>query len=126
MAPEVERAAVEAALARVVDPCSIATGVPISLPEMGLVERIDIDGAVVSVTLRLTSPVCLQAANIVGAVEERIGSIEGVASVSCEIDPAGDWLPTMMSAGAREELRRRRNARHLAADRAEGLRSRRS
>ena len=107
-------------MARVVDPCSIATGVPISLPEMGLVERIEIDGGVVCVTLRLTSPVCLQAANIVGAVKERVGSIEGVAGVNCEVDPAGDWLPTMMSARARDELRRRRSARNLTLIRAEG------
>ena len=41
---EREQAAVEAALARVVDPCSIATGCPISLPVMGPVREVAIDG----------------------------------------------------------------------------------
>ncbi len=121
LTPKVLRESVEAALARVVDPCSIATGVPISLPEMGLVERIEIDEGAVAVTLRLTSPICLQVGNIVSAVEERIGSIEGVTSARCEVNPAGEWLPTMMSTTAREELRRRRNERNLAVAPAAGI-----
>jgi metal-sulfur cluster biosynthetic enzyme len=105
---ELTRPAVEAALERVVDPCSIATGVPISLPEMGLVQRIEIRDGAVTVTLRLTSPICLQSMNIVAAVQERLLEVDGVVEAGCEVDPAGEWLPTMMSERARADLRRRR------------------
>jgi metal-sulfur cluster biosynthetic enzyme len=105
---EVSRSAVGNALGRVVDPCSIATGVPISLPDMGLVEKVEIEGGDVLVTLRLTSPVCLQSMNIVDAVEARVGEVEGVEKVECRVDAAAEWMPTMMAPEARSALRRRR------------------
>lgn len=99
-------AAVREALARVVDPCSIATGVPITVEEMGLLERVtaDADGAVL-VELRLTSPFCFQAVNIVERIDEVTADLEGVSSVRVEIDPAAEWMPDMMTAGPRDRLR---------------------
>jgi metal-sulfur cluster biosynthetic enzyme len=101
-------AAVREALARVVDPCSIATGVPITLPEMGLVKDVVIRGDHVEVTLQLTSPICWQAMNIVAAVERVVGEVEGVGSVACTVDPEAQWMPTMIAPAAQARLRRLR------------------
>lgn len=100
--------AVLTALARVVDPCSIATGVPIGLREMGMIKAVQITHDAVTVTLRLTSPTCWQAAIITAKVEETLAAIAGGRRVSCALDPTGDWMPDMMSDGARSRLRERR------------------
>jgi len=103
----VERA-VMAALARVVDPCSIATGVAVSLVDMGMIHRVSVDGSHVGITLRLTSPLCFQAGLIVAEVERRVAAIPGVATVACGVDPAAEWLPTMMNTRVQAQLRRLR------------------
>jgi metal-sulfur cluster biosynthetic enzyme len=101
-------AAVHAALARVVDPCSIATGVPINLADMGMVKQVGVDKGAVQITLRLTSPLCWQATNILAKVQELVGAIPGVSSVACDFDAGNEWLPTMMAEAARVRLRRLR------------------
>jgi metal-sulfur cluster biosynthetic enzyme len=99
---------IHAALGGIVDPCSIATGVPISLVDMGMVKEVVDDRGAVCVTLRLTSPICWQAANIVAMVEEKVGAIPDVASVQCRFDAASEWMPDMMSRDAQARLRRLR------------------
>jgi metal-sulfur cluster biosynthetic enzyme len=108
MSPEELGISLGKALDGIVDPCSIATGVPINLREMGLVKSFGVEDGHAHVTLRLTSPFCWQATNIVGEVERGLGEVEGVVSVTCEIDPAADWMPDMMAEGAQTRLRRAR------------------
>jgi metal-sulfur cluster biosynthetic enzyme len=103
-----DESAVRAALELIVDPCSIATGVPISLVEMGLVKEIISSNGHVTIVLRLTSPICWQGANIMGSVERTAGTLPGVRSVKCVLDPAGEWMPAMMAPGARARLRKLR------------------
>jgi metal-sulfur cluster biosynthetic enzyme len=93
------------ALAGVVDPCSIATGVPLTLAEMGMVTDIAVDGGRVAVTLVLTSPVCWQAGNIIQAVEAAISRVPRVTAVRCTIDHDAGWLPGQMDPRARRRLR---------------------
>lgn len=107
-----DRTQVRDALARVVDPCSIATGVPLTLFEMGMVEDIAIEDGRVTVTLVLTSPICWQAGNIIQAVETAIGGIPGVASVACTVNHNAEWLPEQMEPGARRRLRAARPVHH--------------
>lgn len=109
----VAHAQVREALARVVDPCSIATGVPLTLSEMGMVEDIAIEDGHVTVTLVLTSPVCWQAGNIIQAVETSVGLVPGVASVACTVNHNAGWLPDQMEPGARLRLRAARPVDHL-------------
>jgi metal-sulfur cluster biosynthetic enzyme len=105
----VSREQVTAALRKVVDPCSIATGVPIDLVDMGMLRDIRIDGSHVEVQLRFTSPVCWQASNIVTAIEENLMAIDGVERVTCETrSGAWEWKPEMMAASAQARLRRLR------------------
>jgi len=105
MSADLLAAEVRRGLARIVDPCSIATGVPISLADMGMVKGVLVEDRDVTVTLILTSPICWQAANIIEAVETRVGSIPGVASVRCTVDHNADWLPALMDPGAQRRLR---------------------
>ncbi|MFD1558231.1 metal-sulfur cluster assembly factor [Paraburkholderia silviterrae] len=101
--------AIQTMLDRVVDPCSIATGVPISLTDMGMVQKVRLDeDGVAHIELRLTSPVCWQAANIIAQVEKVVARAPGVSKVICTVDPASEWLPDMMASGPRAELRRLR------------------
>jgi metal-sulfur cluster biosynthetic enzyme len=97
------------ALKNVVDPCSIATGVPINLVDMGIVRGISIDKAHVEVQLRFTSPVCLQAMNITSAIEDAVMAIDGVEQVTCDTrSGAWEWKPEMMAPSAQARLRRLR------------------
>ena len=105
----VSREQVTEALRKVVDPCSIATGVPIDLVDMGILRDILIDGSHVEVQLRFTSPVCWQASNIITAIEANVMAIEGVERVTCETrSGAWEWKPEMMAASAQARLRRLR------------------
>ena len=92
------------ALSQVVDPCSIATGVPINLIDMGMVEHAECVGSVARVTLRLTSPVCWQASNIVASIERRALQIDGIFSFDCQFS-LSSWMPDMMSKEAYANLR---------------------
>jgi metal-sulfur cluster biosynthetic enzyme len=93
--------AISDALQHVVDPCSIATGAPVSLADMGMIKQIEVSGERVRITLRVTSALCLQIGNIVDAVERNISRIPGISSVACTVDPSGDWTPAMMAPNAR-------------------------
>jgi metal-sulfur cluster biosynthetic enzyme len=42
----------------IVDPCSAATNVPLSIVEMGMIEKVAIASGTVVVALRMTSPLC--------------------------------------------------------------------
>jgi metal-sulfur cluster biosynthetic enzyme len=108
MRAEVDRRAVVEAVASVVDPCSIATGHPISLVDMGMLLSVDLSGTRAAVTLALTSPVCLQAMNIVDAVESAVLEVDGVEEATCRIEPTAEWDPAMIDPEATRELRRLR------------------
>jgi metal-sulfur cluster biosynthetic enzyme len=98
---------VREALERVVDPCSIATGAAISLPEMGLIKDVrDLGDGRIVVELRLTSPFCFQIGLILERIEKVTSDLEGVAEVTVEVDHGDEWLPQMMSADAHARLRR--------------------
>jgi metal-sulfur cluster biosynthetic enzyme len=99
-------AGVRAALERVVDPCSIATGVPITLPEMGLVAGVDVTAATATVHLRVTSPFCMHIGNMQERIIEVVGEVPGIEEVEVLVDDGNEWLPSMMSERAQAQLRR--------------------
>jgi metal-sulfur cluster biosynthetic enzyme len=93
------------ALRRVVDPCSIATGVPVDLLDMGLVKDLRLDGGTAHVELIVTSPLCTQIGLIAERVREVLAEVDGVGSVEVTVDARAPWWPGMMAAPARERLR---------------------
>lgn len=102
-------ASIEAALRRVADPCSIATGVPIDLVDMGLVLRADRMGRTAQIKLQLTSNVCIQIGIIEAKVRDEVGAVDGIDEVVINVDYDAEWLPSMVDPGAVESLRRRRS-----------------
>jgi metal-sulfur cluster biosynthetic enzyme len=98
-------------LRRVVDPCSIATGVPIDIVNMGLVKAVRRDADRIVVQLRLTSPVCWQAARILSQIEEVLSVVPGVTEIVCNVDPYGEWMPDMITPETRKRLRTLRPVR---------------
>lgn len=104
--------AVHAALEGIVDPCSAATGVPLSILDMGLLRGVEISGDEVLVDLRLTSPLCHQAPYFIMEVEQRVRALAGVRSVVCRTDIGIAWEPAMM----RQEAVRRLTARRQELD----------
>lgn len=95
------------------DPCSIASGVPLGLDEMGLVDRIEIVGTVATVHLRLTSPFCHMIGFFHVEAARLIGAIEGIEAVQVVADNGLDWSPAHISADAQE--RRSERVRAMAA-----------
>jgi metal-sulfur cluster biosynthetic enzyme len=98
-------AAVRDALHRVVDPCSIATGVPISIVDMGLVLDVAVEGSTAHVQMCLTAPICLQITNILSKLDDAVLSVPGIEKVDCTVDAAYEWMPSMMAASSQRDLR---------------------
>jgi metal-sulfur cluster biosynthetic enzyme len=101
-------AQVREALRRVADPCAIATGVPVDIVDMGLVQGIDVRGHTVTVTLRLTSPFCMQIGLISEQIQKVVRRLDGVADVCVDVDHLAEWMPEMMNPAAQRRLRRLR------------------
>lgn len=93
-----------ATLDEIKDPCSVATGTPLGLVEMGLIKQLDIsaEGAV-DIHLRLTAPFCHMIAFFKKETAERIGALDGVCSVELKPDNGLDWSQEHMSAAARKQ-----------------------
>jgi metal-sulfur cluster biosynthetic enzyme len=102
--------AIRSALAGIVDPCSIATGIPINLLDMGLVESISVVGGTATLVLVLTSPLCWQSSNIRAAIEDGVLAVEGIDEVVVRVNHHGQWDPDRIAASA-ARLRRRRAPR---------------
>lgn len=88
------------------DPCSVASGTPMGLTDMGLVERVDIEAqGKVQVHLRLTSPSCYQLGYFTEEIITRVSALDGVESVEVHSDKGLDWTPDMMSDDAKRRRR---------------------
>jgi metal-sulfur cluster biosynthetic enzyme len=97
---------IKAVLNTIGDPCSVASGTPMGIEELGLIGAVERgpDGHVV-VALRMTAPLCHNAGYFKVEVTNRLLKLEGVASVDVTIDNGMDWTPADISLDA--QLRRR-------------------
>jgi metal-sulfur cluster biosynthetic enzyme len=109
------RTAIEGAIAKVDDPCSIAARAPMSVRDMGLVREWHIDehGTVV-ITVSPTAPSCILMSSIADGISERVAEIDGVDGVRVEVDTVTMWTPDLMSADGRRTLDERREASLLS------------
>jgi metal-sulfur cluster biosynthetic enzyme len=106
--------AVREQLDEIVDPCSEARGTDISIVEMGLLKRIEVEDGSVHVELRITSPSCMMVGYFIEQANERVGSLPGVEEVTLSTDAGLSWRDEMMAEEARE---RRREHQQALADR---------
>ena len=96
------RAQVMAALDNCYDPC--CRDRKISVVDMGLIERIDVDEQDVGIEMVLTSGWCPFVARLYEMVEEEVAALPGVDSVNVEVTWTTPWTPERMSEGARNKL----------------------
>jgi metal-sulfur cluster biosynthetic enzyme len=97
-------AAVRAAIGEVVDPCSRLYGTDLSLIDLGMVERVSVDGGSVHVALLLDDPLCVYTFVIQKELRERIGALDGVQDVDIEVLPRFDWSRARVLPAARARL----------------------
>jgi metal-sulfur cluster biosynthetic enzyme len=100
---DVRTAAVMEALASVYDPCCQEKG--LSVVDMGLVRRVDLDGERPRVELLLTTGWCPFAATLIGEITERVAAVPGMAGSSVEIVWDEAWTTDRLSDKARRTLR---------------------
>jgi len=96
---------VEEQLRKVIDPCSVGSGNPMNIVEMGLVKEIGIDGGTVRVDLCLTSPICMMLEHFVAEARRLIAPLPGVAEVDVRGDAGLAWSPDRIQEGARQRRR---------------------
>ena len=90
---------VEAALTNVIDP-----ELGLDFVELGLIYGIDIEGADVHVTFTLTSPGCPIGPQVSEQIEEFVGEVEGVDTVTSSMVFQPPWTPDRMSEDAKFAL----------------------
>ena len=95
-APTTTTAEIEKALELVIDPCSKAMGSPMDIVSMGLVERIDIDGGKVTITVILTDAACFFFTQIEQFVTDVVSVLPGVTEVDVQISSTTLWGPERM------------------------------
>jgi metal-sulfur cluster biosynthetic enzyme len=100
----------------IVDPCSMTTGAPAGLLDMGLVREASLhpltDGGYrVRVRISVTHPFCLMAGIFLNEVEKRLRALPSIVEVDASIDSAITWKPELMSADYRARLAAVREAR---------------
>jgi len=105
------RAQVSAAINQIIDPCSAAIGSPTGLADLGLVNRIELDGAAVTVELITTSPMCMFAGHFEQEAERRIRALTWVRSVTVTCTHRTLWDESFISEAARARLIEQQRAR---------------
>jgi metal-sulfur cluster biosynthetic enzyme len=91
------------ALRDVYDPCCKDKG--ISVVDMGLLHRAELDGGVARVELLLTSGWCPFASHVLTDVESVLRSLPGIEEASVEIVWTEAWSPDRLNDSARSKLR---------------------
>jgi metal-sulfur cluster biosynthetic enzyme len=81
-----------AVIRQVADPCSIATGRPVDLVGMGLVQYVEMADGRAAVGLRLTSPACFQIGLMASAIQECLRGQLGIEA-DVHVDPTDVWSP---------------------------------
>ena len=93
-----------AALGEVHDPCSVASGRPISLVDMGIVWDCEVDGDVARVRLLPTTPGCLLLGAIAESVEARVLEVPGIGTVELSLMTGVWWSTERMTAAGRASM----------------------
>ncbi|MEH2562385.1 metal-sulfur cluster assembly factor [Bradyrhizobium sp. AZCC 2289] len=93
-----------ARLHEVVDPCSAATKVPLSIVEMGMVEKVEFISGDVEIALCMTSPLCHALPYFEMEIERVLADFPGINSVRCTFDHGANWQPDNMTAASQRKL----------------------
>ncbi len=100
---------VRAALADVIDPCSVTAGAPLSVLDMGMILNLRVeDSGRVSIEMRATSAMCTMIAGIMKIAEDRVAQVEGVNGVDVKLRSGPMWTEADMTEKGRSILNERR------------------
>lgn len=97
-------ATVAAALERVHDPCSVASGAPLGLAAMGLVRSCEVDGDAVRVVLGVTGPGCTFTGLLLDRAADAVRAVPGVREVDVRLDTTFVWDPDAVTPAAAAAL----------------------
>ena len=86
-------ARIEARLARVTEPCSIAFGKPISIVEMGLIERVEVTDGHAEITLCLTDAACVHFSGMQRFIQDELLDLPEIDSVAVKQTLEQLWTP---------------------------------
>lgn len=95
----VDEALVWEALSGITDP-----ELPVSLVDLGMVYRVEIDGGDVSIDLTFTSMGCPAMDMILGDVREAVGAVDGVQRVEVEVVWSPPWTKARLTDRGRTML----------------------
>lgn len=88
------------------DPCSVASGTPMSIEEMGLVKDVAMDdNGCLHITLRLTAPLCHNVGYFDVEIKRLLASLPGVSAVAVTMDHGLEWTPDHIRPAAAERRR---------------------
>lgn len=108
---------IQTELGKVLDPCSCMSDHPISILDLGLVERIEVDDGDVTIDLLLTSQLCTYFLDMADEVVERVEALDGVDNVEVHQDTSGQiWTQDRMAAEERTARRNRLKTRMKEAN----------
>ncbi len=109
---EARRRAVLGALDAIHDPCSVSIGHPIGLVGMGIIDRVDIDGGAIAVSVLPTFPDCLFRGVFEEKIETRLRQLDWCRSVKVTFCPPDQgWDESRMTPEALRLLGRKPKAR---------------
>jgi metal-sulfur cluster biosynthetic enzyme len=115
------QAQVDEALGTVLDPCSVFNGTRLSIVELGMVDKVEVDeDGDVFVRLFLDDPTCIFFFEINRMLKEAIGAVEGVGEIEVEIKADELWTEARMRPAARRRLERFRAAKRASGEPASG------
>ncbi len=98
------RAAVDAALDTVPDPCMELAGAPTSIVELGLVRDVRVVDGDVEVVVTFTEMGCAYTHAVLDMVHQRVEVLPGVRSVRTTVDWTPTWSPEDLLGPARQAL----------------------
>ena len=88
-------------LGTVVDPCMEAAGLGLSLVDLGIVRRVDVDDREISVELGLTEPGCGFTHALVTKVEDALAELDAGRELSVTFNWSTPWTEAMMTDAGR-------------------------
>ena len=93
---------------RIDDPCHALADYPLSIADLGIVNRIELVGTDIEVGLTYTEMGCTFAHRIVARLEDELGTLPGVRAVRVIYEPFPPWHPDRLSERARGVYRDRK------------------
>jgi metal-sulfur cluster biosynthetic enzyme len=85
------------------DPCSVASGTPMGIEEMGLIKDLHLDSnGHLRIAMRLTAPLCHNVGYFNVEIKNRLMALDEVQSLDITMDHGLEWTPENISEQARE------------------------